>query len=91
MKAFGGGDLLRADLSPAGRALTPLQCLHYALTRPAGDHTDLQAVRAQAVQLVRKTLPHLRHVPGALVLPGLPDSAQMALAGALRGGIEKRA
>ncbi len=35
MKAFGGGDLLRADLSPAGRALTPLQCLHYALTRPA--------------------------------------------------------
>ena len=35
MKAFGGGDLLSAALSPAGRALTPLQCLHYALTRPA--------------------------------------------------------
>ena len=35
MKAFGGGDLLRADLSPAGAALTPAQCLHYALTRPA--------------------------------------------------------
>ena len=35
MKAFGGGDLLKADLSPAGMALTPLQCLHYALTRPA--------------------------------------------------------
>ena len=34
MKCFGGGDLLRADLSPAGAALTPLQCLHYALTRP---------------------------------------------------------
>ena len=34
MKAFGGGDLLRADLSPAGAALTLLQCLHYALTRP---------------------------------------------------------
>ena len=35
MKAFGGGDLLSAALSPAGRALTPIQCLHYALTRPA--------------------------------------------------------
>ena len=35
MKAFGGGDLLQADLSPAGVALTPNQCIHYALTRPA--------------------------------------------------------
>ena len=35
MKAFGGGDLLSAALSPAGRALTPYQCIHYALTRPA--------------------------------------------------------
>lgn len=35
MKAFGGGDLLDEKLSPAGRALTPNQCLHYALTRPA--------------------------------------------------------
>lgn len=35
MKAFGGGDLLSETLSPAGRALTPVQCLHYALTRPA--------------------------------------------------------
>lgn len=34
MKAFGGGDLLNAKLSPAGRALTAFQCLHYALTRP---------------------------------------------------------
>ena len=34
MKAFGGGDLLDASLSPAGTALTVLQCLHYALTRP---------------------------------------------------------
>ena len=30
----GGGDLLNAELSPAGRALTLCQCLHYALTRP---------------------------------------------------------
>lgn len=35
MKAFGGGDLLNAELSPAGVALTPIQCIHYALTRPA--------------------------------------------------------
>ncbi|MEA4912491.1 MAG: aldo/keto reductase [Oscillospiraceae bacterium] len=48
MKAFGGGDLLDASLSPAGRALTPVQCLHYALTRPgvatvlAGAHSAQQ-------------------------------------------------
>lgn len=35
MKAFGGGDLLSEELSPAGKALTVHQCLHYALTRPA--------------------------------------------------------
>jgi len=35
MKAFGGGDLLDAKLSPAGKALTANQCLGYALTRPA--------------------------------------------------------
>ncbi|MEY8338274.1 aldo/keto reductase [Lachnospiraceae bacterium 62-35] len=35
MKAFGGGDLLNEKLSPAGKALTVIQCLHYALTRPA--------------------------------------------------------
>lgn len=35
MKVFGGGDLLSSELSPAGVALTPVQCIHYALTRPA--------------------------------------------------------
>ena len=34
MKAFGGGDLLDEKLSPAGKALTVNQCIHYALTRP---------------------------------------------------------
>ena len=34
MKAFGGGDLL-SEYSPAGKALTVAQCIHYALTRPA--------------------------------------------------------
>ena len=35
MKAFGGGDLLNAELSPAGAALTVNQCIAYALSRPA--------------------------------------------------------
>lgn len=35
MKAFGGGDLLNSEYSPAKVSLTPVQCLHYALTRPA--------------------------------------------------------
>ncbi len=35
MKAFGGGDLLNAEYSPAKAALTPYQCIHYALSRPA--------------------------------------------------------
>lgn len=48
MKAFGGGDLLDSSMSPAGKALTANQCLHYALTRPAvatvltGAHTAEQ-------------------------------------------------
>ncbi len=35
MKGLGGGRLLDAKRSPFGVALTPVQCLHYALTRPA--------------------------------------------------------
>lgn len=34
MKAFGGGDLLHADLSPAKIELTPYECIAYALSRP---------------------------------------------------------
>ena len=34
MKCFGGGDLLDAELSPAGVALTANQCIHYSLSRP---------------------------------------------------------
>ena len=47
MKAFGGGDLLTEN-SPAGRAMTVPQCIHYALTRPAaasvmvGAHSRVQ-------------------------------------------------
>lgn len=35
MKAYGGGDLLSEENSPFGRAMTPVQAIEYALTRPA--------------------------------------------------------
>ena len=35
MKPFAGGRLFDAKRSPFGVALTPVQCIHYALTRPA--------------------------------------------------------
>ena len=35
MKGYAGGRLFSAQASPFGVALTPIQCLHYALTRPA--------------------------------------------------------
>lgn len=35
MKGYAGGRLFSAQASPFGAALTPVQCLHYALTRPA--------------------------------------------------------
>ena len=35
MKGFSGGRLFQADASPFGVAMTPIQCIHYCLTRPA--------------------------------------------------------
>lgn len=35
MKALGAGKLLSVDHSPFNKAMTPAQCIHYALTRPA--------------------------------------------------------
>ncbi|MBS1369252.1 MAG: 4Fe-4S binding protein [Lentisphaeria bacterium] len=35
MKVYAGGDLLKADQSMFGRAMSPVQALNYALTRPA--------------------------------------------------------
>ena len=35
MTGFAGGRLFTAEASPFGVALTPVQCIHYALTRPA--------------------------------------------------------
>ena len=35
MKPFAGGRLFDAERSPFGLALTPVQCIHYCLTKPA--------------------------------------------------------
>ncbi len=35
MKVYGGGDLLSDERSPFGRGMSPVQCIEYALTRPA--------------------------------------------------------
>ncbi len=54
MKAFAGGDLLNAELSPAGVALSAHQCIAYALSRPAvsvvlaGAHTVEQLEESAA-------------------------------------------
>ena len=34
MKVYGGGDLLSEENSPFGRAMTPVQAIEYALSRP---------------------------------------------------------
>lgn len=53
MKVFGGGDLLNEKVSPAGKALTPNQCLHYALTRPA---VAVALAGAQTIEEMKQTL-----------------------------------
>lgn len=73
MKAFGGGDLLDAKLSPFGVSMTPLQCIHYCLTRPgvasvmAGAHTieELQSsvLYSDATNEQKDYAPILAHVP----------------------------
>ena len=35
MKGYAGGRLFSTEASPFGVAMTPVQCIHYALTRPA--------------------------------------------------------
>ncbi len=56
MKGYGGGRLFDPALSPFGVALTPVQCLHYALTRPAvasvmaGVETPEQILQAVAYE-----------------------------------------
>ena len=50
MKGYAGGRLFDAKRSPFGVALTPVQCLHYCLTRPA---SAARAARAAAPSAYR--------------------------------------
>ena len=56
MKPYAGGRLFDAQRSPFGVALTPVQCIHYCLTRPAvasvlcGYDTPEQAEQAAAYE-----------------------------------------
>lgn len=52
MKAFAGGDLLNAELSPAGVALTENQCIGYALSRPG---VSVVLAGAHSVEQLRKS------------------------------------
>lgn len=63
MKAFGGGDLLDEKLSPFKVKMTPLQCIHYCLTRPgvasvmAGSHNIeemMAAIEYETAPMIKK-------------------------------------
>jgi len=56
MKTFGGGRLLSADTSPFRQAMTPSQCIHYALSRP-GVASALVGVKS--VEEMEKALAYL--------------------------------
>ncbi|MDR2921311.1 MAG: aldo/keto reductase [Tannerella sp.] len=50
MKTFGGGRLLSAEHSPFKKAMTPAQCIHYALTRPAVVSTMIGCQSAKQIE-----------------------------------------
>lgn len=56
MKALGAGTLLKKETSALGAALTPVQCIHYALDRPAvvsvlaGAHTPEEVDESAAYE-----------------------------------------
>jgi uncharacterized protein len=54
MKGLGAGVLLRAESSPFGVALTPLQCIHYALTRPGVGSFMLGARTPEEVRIAAR-------------------------------------
>lgn len=66
MKAYAGGRLFDEKRSPFGVALTPVQCIHYCLTRPAvaavmagydtPEHVE-QAVAYESASEEEKTMP----------------------------------
>ena len=50
MKSLAAGNLLKAETSPFGVALTPMQCIHYVLTRPAVASAMVGCKTAEEVQ-----------------------------------------
>ena len=76
MKGYAGGRLFKAETSPFGVALTPVQCLHYALTRPAvasvmvGYDTPQHVMEAVAYETAAE-----REKDYATVLAGAPRHA----------------
>ncbi len=73
MKGYEGGRLFRAETSPFGVALTPIQCLHYALTRPAvasvmvgcdtPEHVDAAVAYESATEEEKDYASVLAHAP----------------------------
>lgn len=73
MKGYAGGRLFSAQASPFGVALTPVQCLHYALTRPAvasvmvgydtPEHVDQAVAYETASESERDYASVLAHAP----------------------------
>lgn len=73
MKGYEGGRLFKAETSPFGVALTPVQCLHYALTRPAvasvlagcdtPEHVDAAAAYETASEEEKDYASVLAHAP----------------------------
>ena len=79
MKPFNAGQLLDAKKSPFGQALTPAQCIQYALDRPAvltvqlRSHADRQRLRPGSEDGERKRL-----LSGQLVAEGRGEYAREA-------------
>ena len=73
MKGYAGGRLFDPKASPFGVALTPVQCIHYALTRPAvasilvgydtPGHVDAAAAYETATEEERDYATVLAHAP----------------------------
>lgn len=76
MKGYAGGRLFNAQTSPFGVALTPVQCIHYALTRPgvasilAGYDSTAQVLEAVSYETADD-----REKDYASVLAGAPRHA----------------
>ena len=84
MKGFAGGRLFDAKRSPFGVALTPVQCIHYALTRPAvasilagydtPEHVD-EAVSYETATEAERIMPAFWPLP-----PATPTTASVPTA-----------